>query len=86
MAEVYGLPNRVIAEIGAKILESPELLNYIYYTGKEYENTDLFTLEPPSANDLVDKYIFIGRRIPNIMKQVGAFLDIRVNRYQHICS
>ena len=31
MAEVYGLPNRVIAEIGAKILESPELLNYIYY-------------------------------------------------------
>lgn len=82
MAEVYGLANRCIAEIGAKILESPNLLNYIYYTGKEYENTDLFTLEPPSANDLVDKYIFIGRRIPNIMKQVGAFLDIRVNRYQ----
>ena len=43
MAEVYGLANRCIAEIGAKILESPNLLNYIYYTGMEYENIDLVT-------------------------------------------
>lgn len=81
MSMVYGLPNRVISELSAKIFESPKLMNYIYYTGKEYENTDLFTLEPPSANDVVDKYVFIGRRIPNLMKQVGAFLDIRVNSY-----
>ena len=56
-------------------------MNYIYYTGKEYENVDLFTLEPPSANDVIDKNIFIGRRVPNIMRQVGAFLNIRVNSY-----
>ena len=81
MGIVYGLPNRVVSELGAKIFESPKLLNYIYYTGKEYEDVDLFSLEPPSANDIIDKYVFIGRRIPNIMKQVGAFLDIRVNSY-----
>lgn len=80
--KAYGIANRVIAEISAKIFESPWLLNYIYYTGKEYEDVDLFSLEPPSANDLVDKFIFIGRRIPPLMKQVGTFLDIRVNRYQ----
>ena len=78
----YGMPNRMVCEISAKIFESPNLLNYIYYTGVEYENVDLFTLEPPSVSELVDKNIFIGRRIPNLMKSVGAFLDIRVNRYQ----
>lgn len=82
MSIVYGLPNRCISEISAKIFESPKVLNYIYYTGKEYENVDLFSLEPPNINDLVDKHIFIGRRIPHLMKQVGAFLDIRVNRYE----
>lgn len=72
----------MMSEISAKIFASPKLLNYIYYTGVEYEDIDLFTLETPSAIELIDKYIFIGRRIPNLMKQVGAFLDIRVNRYQ----
>lgn len=86
MSIIYGLPNRAICELSAKILESPKLINYIYYTGKEYENTDLFSLEPPNANDLVDKYIFIGRRIPNLMKKVGAYLDIRVNRYEPLLN
>lgn len=82
MAKPYGLPNRVISELCAKIFESPKLLNYIYYTGKEYEDVDLFSLEPPNANDLVDKHIFIGRRIPRLIREVGTFLDIRVNRYE----
>ena len=82
MGLIYGLPNRVVAELTAKLFESSKLLNYIYYTGKEYENVDLFSLETPSTNKLVDKNIFIGRRIPNLMKQVGAFVDIRVNRYE----
>lgn len=82
MGIAYGLPNRVMGELVAKILESENLLKYIYYTDKEYENVDLFTLERPSTNDLIDKHIFIGRRIPNLMKRVGAFIDLRVNRYQ----
>ena len=60
MGLVYGLANRVISELTAKIFESPRVLNYIYYTGKEYEDVDLFSLETPSASKLVDKYIFIG--------------------------
>ena len=82
MAEPYGLPNRIVGEISAKIFDNPKLLNYIYYTGKEHKNIDLFELEPPETHDLIDKHIFIGRRIPLLMKKVGAFLDIRVNRYQ----
>lgn len=82
MAEPYGMPNRVVSEISAKIFDNPRLLNYIYYTGKEHQDVDLFALEPPEFYELMDKHIFIGRRIPNLMKQVGAFLDIRVNRYQ----
>lgn len=82
MAEPYGLANRVVAEIGAKIFDNPNLLKYIYYTNKEYQDIDIFTLETPEIHELIDKYIFIGRRIPILMKKVGAFVDIRVNRYQ----
>ncbi len=82
MAEPYGLPNRIISELSAKIFENPKLLKYIYYTDKEHEYIDLFTLETPDIQKLIDKHIFIGRRIPHLMKKVGAFIDIRVNRYQ----
>lgn len=82
MGIAYGLPNRVMGELMAKIFESDNLLKYIYYTGKEYECVDLFSLERPSTDELIDKNIFIGRRIPNLMKKVGAFLDVRVNRYE----
>ena len=80
----YGLPNRVISELMAKIFESDNLLKYIYYTGKEHEDIDIFSLKRPPSSELIDKHIFIGRRIPNLMKQVGAFVDIRVNRYEPI--
>lgn len=82
MAEPYGLPNRIVAEISAKIFDNSKLLNYIYYTGKEHQDIDLFDLETPEIHEIIDKHIFIGRRIPLLMKKVGAFLDIRVNRYQ----
>ena len=80
----YGLPNRVISELMAKIFESDNLLKYIYYTGKEHEDIDIFSLKRPPSSELIDKNIFIGRRIPNLMKQVGAVVDIRVNRYEPI--
>ena len=34
----YGLPNRIVSELSAKILESPKLLNYIYYTDIENQH------------------------------------------------
>ena len=39
----YGLPNRVMSELMAKIFESDNLLKYIYYTGKEHEDIDIFS-------------------------------------------
>jgi hypothetical protein len=78
----YGLPNRVMSELMAKIFESDNLLKYIYYTGKEHEDIDIFSLKRPPSSELIDKHIFIGRRIPYLMKEVGAYLDIRVNRYE----
>ena len=41
----YGLPNRVMSELMAKIFESDNLLKYIYYTGKEHEDIDIFSLK-----------------------------------------
>ena len=82
----YGLPNRINAELCAKILESPNLLNYIYYTNKENQNDDLFSLTPPNVNDVVDKFLFIGRRPPIFIKEVGAYVSVRVNRYEPLTS
>ena len=78
----YGLPNRICVELCAKILESPKLLNYIYYTNEENKHNDLFSLTPPSPNDIIDKFLFIGRRPPVFIKEVGAYVSIRVNRYE----
>ena len=80
--EPYGLPNRIMSELSAKIFSSPNLLKYIYYTDKEHANVDIFELETPKVSELINKNICIGRRIPKIMERVGAFLDIRVNRYE----
>lgn len=82
----YGLPNRVVTELSAKLLESPKLLNYIYYTDKEYQYDDLFTLTPPKSSDIIDKFLFIGRRPPIFIKEVGAYVSIRVNRYEPLTS
>lgn len=82
----YGLPNMVNSELCAKILESPKLLNYIYYTDKESQSKDLFTLTPPSPNDIVDKFLFIGRRIPIFIKEVGAYVCVRINRYEPLTN
>ena len=80
----YGLPNRINAELCAKILESPKLLNYIYYTDKENQYDDLFKLTPPKSSEVLDKFLFIGRRPPIFIKEVGAYVSIRVNRYVEI--
>ena len=82
----YGLPNMVVTELSAKILESPKLLNYIYYTDIENQYDDLFTLKPPKSSDVIDKFLFIGRRPPIFIKEVGAYVSIRVNRYEPLPS
>ena len=55
----YGLPNRIVSELSAKILESPKLLNYIYYTDIENQHNDLFALVPPKSSEIIDKFLFI---------------------------
>ncbi len=83
---IYGLPNRCISELSAKILSSPKLLNYIYYTDREHEDVDIFALPTPNAIELINEHIFIGRRIPRLMDKVGAFIGMRVNRYEPVSN
>ena len=82
----YGLPNRIVSELSSKILESPKLLNYIYYTDIENQHNDLFALVPPKSSEIIDKFLFIGRRPSVFIKEVGAYVSIRVNRYEPLPS
>lgn len=82
----YGLPNRIVSELSAKILESPKLLNYIYYTDIENQYDDLFALTPPKSSEIIDKFLFIGRRPSVFIKEIGAYVSIRVNRYEPLSS
>lgn len=78
---IVGLPNRVISELGSNLIKHEYLLNFIYYTGENSDKEDLLIKDKVSASKLIDKNIFIGRRIPTKIEEVGAFVSIRVYNY-----
>lgn len=82
MSLIYGLPNLFINAIATKLLSNDNLVKYLYYTSKDDANIDIFAQKLPSIGDLIDKNIYIGRRIPFIVNEVGAWLGIRVCSYK----
>ena len=54
----------------------------MYYTSKEDSDVDIFAKNLPSIGDLIDKKFYVGRRIPFVVNEVGAWLGIRVCSYK----
>ena len=82
MSLIYGLPNLFINAIATKLLSNDKLVKYLYYTSKEDSDVDIFAKNLPSIGDLIDKNFYIGRRIPFVVNEVGAWLGIRVCSYK----
>lgn len=81
MAKIYSLPNRVMAEVNSKIFEHPYILNFLYYTGLDSCNEDLFTKKKPSIGKILNKNYVVGRRIRYTVTEVGAYICSRVKSY-----
>ena len=82
MSLIYGLPNLFVNAIATKLLSNENLIKYLYYTSEEDENIDIFTKSLPPVGDLINKTIYIGRRVPFVVNKVGAWLGIRVCSYK----
>lgn len=80
MVQAYGFANRCLSEVTAQMLGHEDLCKFLYYT-KNGSNDKFLTKEKPNANQLIDKCIYTGRRVPDILHQSGAYVCTRVSNY-----
>lgn len=80
--EAYGFANRCLTEISAEMLKSDDLCKFLFYTDDAKE--DFLKKEKPSASQIIDKHIYTGRRIPDILHRSGAYICTRMNEYAPI--
>ena len=77
---LYGYTNRILAEITAYLLSNKDFCNFLYYTDEKYEYADLTRLDIPPSNEIYDKYFFVFKRIPEVVKDAKAFVYLDVYR------
>lgn len=81
---IYGLPSRVMAELSSQLFKHEHLSKMLFYTDKKYEKESILNQKKISWSKLKDKNIFVGRRVPIVLKISGAFISFRVfNCYPH---
>ena len=80
MIQAYGFANRCLSEITAQMMGNEDLCKFLYYT-QDGENDKFLEKEKPTANKLIDKNIFTGRRVPDILHRSGAYICTRVQNY-----
>lgn len=81
MSNIYGLPNIVVAEVMSKLFQHEHLCKFLYYTDEDSKTKSILDRPKVSTSKIVGKNVFIGRRIPNAMLKSGAYLCIRVFKY-----
>ncbi len=80
MIQAYGFANRCLSEVTANMLNNEELCKFLYYT-QGGENKKKKKKETPRANKIIDKNIYTGRRVPDILHRTGAYVCTRVQSY-----
>ena len=80
MVQAYGFANRCLSEITAQMMGSEELCKFLYYT-QDGEYDKFLEKKKPNASQLIDKHIYTGRRIPDILHRTGAYVCTRVSNY-----
>lgn len=78
---LYGLPNRVMTNLSMQLFKHEHLSKFLHYTAIEYKTKNILLEEKVSASELVDKNIFVGKRVPIIIGMSGAYISFRVYDY-----
>ena len=75
MAKLYGLPNYLMSEIAAKLLNNKEFTKFVYY--KDISNKDILSL-PDLDNPAMKlkNQIFRNRRTPKILEEQDVCIFI----------
>ena len=87
--QAYGFANRCLSEITAEMLSSDDLVKFLYYTDNADE--DFLQNAKPTANKIIDKHIYTGRRVPDnlicqdliqydYLKGISLFYTVKVGK------
>ena len=80
MVQAYGFANRCLAEVTAQMINNEDLCKFLYYT-QSGDTSKFLEDKKPTASQIIDKNIYTGRRIPNILHRTGAYICTRVSNY-----
>ena len=79
---LYGFPNKLIHNIGTKIMLDNVINRFMMYKDNEYENVfELPEIENPIAL-LKDKKVFYGRRVATVLKEADISIYITLYDYR----
>lgn len=81
---IVGLPNRVINEICAELLNNQDFAKFVYYKDKECDILSLPDIENPHKL-LKNKQVHVNRKIPKVLEayDVNVFMNLsRWTSYQ----
>ena len=81
MAGAYGFPNRVIAEIVSELINHSEFCKFVYYL-QEPEGADLLSLPKPDASKILNKHLFIGRRVYPVALESSSYVMVRMDDFK----
>lgn len=79
--KVVSTSNKILSEVSAKIFENENIMKFLYYTDKKYEDQSILDEPKVSPSKLINKYIFINRRVPTPLTEAGAFISMRFYDY-----
>lgn len=81
MIGAYGFPNRVVAEVVSELINHSEFCKFVYYL-QESENTNLLSLPKPDASKILNKNVFIGRRVHPIAFKSSSYVTVRMDDFK----
>lgn len=78
--ELYGMTNKVMAEINAHILKHPDFCKFIYYTDAEYEDANILEQDIVPVSEIYNKKFYVYKRFPETIEEAGAYVFMNIYR------
>ena len=81
MSGAYGFPNRVISEVVSELINHEEFCKFLYYL-QEAEGLDILSLPTPDSRDILNKYLYVGRRVYPVAHDSSSYVMVRMDDFK----